>query len=114
MTPQISGLLPGCELVRFGTCGAEEFEQMDDRIYRGARGNSQIIVKPATGYEFRFDITINAYRAVKVFAVKRTFTALIVCETDADLGYCETISKMPVTLSITETTPVPTPPEVKP
>lgn len=79
--------------------------QVGESIYKGAAGFSLVVISPAAGYEFRYDVRTNAYRAAKIFDVKRTFTAVIACECDADLEYFEQISHMPVTVSITETTP---------
>ncbi len=112
MAIKVPGLPDGVECVRLGAAGAEEFTLVGESISKGARNGNNVVVTPAPGYEMRFDVRSNCYRATRVFDVKRTFTAVIVCEHEADMEYYEQISHMPVTLSITEN-PAPAPTETK-
>lgn len=54
----IPGTPEGVEIVRIGIAGPDEFELIGDHIEKGKREGSisQVIVKPAPGWAFRFDI----------------------------------------------------------
>lgn len=74
MNIQIPGLPEGVECVRIGTATADDYEitnsvHTDDppSITKGPRIGSatQIIVRPAAGWEFRFDIRTLSFRLVK-------------------------------------------------
>lgn len=82
-TPQlIAGLPVGIELVKFDTAGAEDYELISDNtgvhIMKGPRigAASGVIVKPAQGYSFRYDIRSMSYFAVKNIPPK-TITAVV-------------------------------------
>lgn len=104
MQQSIAGLMPGVELVRLGQCGAEEFEQVGDDLLKGPRGNSQIVVKPAVGYEFRFEIASNSYRPVRVLPAKRTFVIHLEASTQQDVAHIEAIKRLPSVVKFEETT----------
>lgn len=114
MENSIPGLLPGCELVRFGSCGADEFEQFGDHLLKGSRGGSQIIVNPAPGYKFIFDIENNCYRPVKVFTQPKTFNLDFTATSDDDMKTLELIRKLPGVGTIADTTPPPPEPPAEP
>jgi hypothetical protein len=109
MSPiQIAGLMPGCEFVRLGACEESEFEQFGDQVRKGTRaGGTQVIVKPSEGWEFKYDVRTNHYRPVQLFPVPREFTVVLKLESGDDLAALDTISHMPITVSVTETTPKP-------
>ncbi len=98
----IDGLLPGVEFVRIGTCGPEEYEQHGDHLLKGARSVSQVIVKPATGFEFRYEITSNCYRTVRVLPAKQTFIIEMEVNTADDLRNVEAIKRLASVISVTE------------
>lgn len=98
----ILGLLPGCELARIGMCEPDEFEQMDNYLLKGARGCSQVVVKPAPGYEFQYEIVINAYRPVKMLPTKRIVVARFAVTNEAQMDALQGLTKHPTFLSLTE------------
>lgn len=71
MSIQIPGLPEGVLCARIGQCEDGEFELHGDHIEKGARGFSQIVVAPADGYEFVFDMATNHYACVKKLATGR-------------------------------------------
>lgn len=104
MSTSIAGLLPGVECVRLGLCGPEEFSQIGDEIKKAQPG-PQVIVKPLEGYEFKYSIASNSYRAVRTLAAKRTFTVSIEVATEEDLAHVEACKRLPGVVSVIETTP---------
>lgn len=104
----IAGLLPGVECVRLGLCGPEDFSQVGDEIKKAQPG-PQVIVKPAEGWIFKFDMAWNCYRAVKTLATKRTFTLVYEAEDEQAVAVFEKLKDNPHVVSVTETTS----PEVK-
>ena len=69
--PPVAGLPIGVELVKFGAATADDYELVNElsgtKIYKGPRvgAASGVIVKPADGYAFRFDIRSLSYFVVK-------------------------------------------------
>ena len=64
----LPGLPEGVEALRFGATAAGEFGIDCAGSIRARESlSSGLVVKPAPGYEFRYDVTRDAYRAVKVF-----------------------------------------------
>lgn len=102
---QITGILHGVELVRLGTCDVSEFEQHGDEIRKGPRGTSQVVVKPAEGWSFRFDILSNCYRPVRTLPVKRTFVIRLEANTQEDVAHIEAIKRLACAVNFEETTP---------
>src|ERR1700722_19218456 len=82
INPPVAGLPTGVELVRLGTASTEDYELVNDsngvHIYKGPRvgAASGVIVQPADGYSFRFDIRSMAYFTVKNIDPK-TITATV-------------------------------------
>lgn len=65
MPLQIPGLPEGVLCVRIGQAKPEEFQMHGEAIRKGTSvGASQVIIAPAEGYEFVYDITINRYRCI--------------------------------------------------
>jgi hypothetical protein len=80
----IPGLPEGIDVVRIGIAKVEEFEiinQIDGsvRIVKGRREgtNTQVIVKPADGFAFAFDIRTLSYNIVKLLTQPREITATL-------------------------------------
>lgn len=107
MPLHIPGLLPGVEAVRLGVCGPNEFEQNGSRILKGARGSSQVVVRPLDGWEFRFSISENCYRPVKVMQAKRAFSVSLEASTEDDMRAIDAIKRLSCLVNIAETTPQP-------
>ncbi len=66
----LPGLPEGVEAVRWGKHGKGEFFACGKGIFgqdSGLTDEPDLVVRPAPGYEFRYDVTRDAYRAVKVF-----------------------------------------------
>lgn len=81
---KIEGLPEGVELVRIGVCGPEEFEVTNDPtnenppiISKGPRqgSNTQVIVRPAPGFKFSFDIRGYHFQIEKLLAQPREIAA---------------------------------------
>ncbi len=102
MATDILGLLPGCELVRLGQCGPEEFEQHGEALYKGARFGSHVVVRPAAGWEFRFDIENNCYAPSKLLPSPRVFCVRVSARNEADVEAISRFKDNPRFLSITE------------
>ena len=98
----VAGLLPGVDLVRIGVAEADEFEQVGDRLFKGPRGMSQCVVRPAKGYTFKFEIESNAYAPVKELPAKRTFTICFEAEDDWGLKRLDKIRQVLGVVSVTE------------
>jgi hypothetical protein len=98
----IAGLLPGCEFVRIGQADPTEFEQVGDRIYKGERGMSQVVVKPAAGYRFLFDILNNCYAPVRDLPAKKSFVIRFEAEDEWGLKRLYQIGQVLGVVSITE------------
>ena len=116
MTTSIAGLLPGVEMVRIGTAGPEEFEQVGDSLLKGPRGMSSVIVKPADGWSFVFDIKANVYRPVATLASRKIFLIQFEATTKTDLDHLEAIKRMPGVTGVKDVTDeaVPITPETTP
>lgn len=67
----IPNLPDGCIVVRVGAAYAGEFELLGDDIVKASRpSSSAVIIKPADGYTFIYDIQKNTYAAAKAVAPK--------------------------------------------
>lgn len=102
MTTKIAGLLAGCEFVRIGVCEPDEFEQHGDVLWKGARGTSQIVVKPAAGFEFQWDIASNAYLPVQMFVSPRRFQIKFEARTNVDMVELAKLKNSPRVLDVEE------------
>jgi hypothetical protein len=72
MTFNIPNLPLGVTVTKLrASCAPEEFELVGDhrehKIYKGGRpaGTARVIVEPAKGWRFAFDLTANCYRCAK-------------------------------------------------
>lgn len=82
----IPGTPEGIEVVRMGIAGPDDFEIVGNSIQKGKREGtiSQVIVRPAKGWEFRFDARRYGLWPVKMldapaevtYELKFKFTAL--------------------------------------
>ena len=83
MTIPITGLPEGVEAYRFGYATNDEFEIIQEagavKITKGPRVGSktQVIVRPAAGWAFRFDARQYCYVPVKLLAAPVTVTAMV-------------------------------------
>jgi hypothetical protein len=79
----IPGMPEGVSAIRFGIASADEFELTmagdNPQIEKGVREGSisQLIVKPAEGYEFVYDIRRHTFRPVKKLAEPVTINAAV-------------------------------------
>jgi hypothetical protein len=70
-TPPVLGLPEGVQLLRIGAAEADDYELVSTggviQIFKGPRvgAASGVIVVPAEGYSFRFDIKTYSYYVVK-------------------------------------------------
>lgn len=65
MAIHIEATPAGVVVTRFGPCGPEEFELHGNEIWRGPRGQHQIVVVPAEGYKFVQKKGTPVFEAVK-------------------------------------------------
>jgi hypothetical protein len=98
----IGGLLPGLKLVRLGLATDDEYEQIGDRIVKGPRGWSQIIVEPLEGWKLIYDISADCYRAVKVLPEPRIFSVQFEARNEADLERLDKMRQMPGVTGVSE------------
>lgn len=77
--PEIKGLPEGVTCVRIGIATPDEYEIYGDEITKGARAGSitQIIVEPAPGWMFWYDIRSLSFRPVKKLAAPTSVTASV-------------------------------------
>lgn len=67
----IPNLPDGCVVLRVGSAYPNDFELLGDEIVKAVRpSSSAVIIKPADGYTFIYDIQKNTYAAAKAVAPK--------------------------------------------
>lgn len=76
---KIEGLPEGVELVRVGIPRADEFELYGTSISKGPRGDSvsQLVVRPAQGWEFKYDIRAYGYVPTLMLTKPLVMTATV-------------------------------------
>lgn len=86
---RIQGQPEGVEIIRIGIAKPDEFELIDGHIEAGTRegSTSQVIVRPAPGWAFKFSIAAYALIPVKMLPapIEVTYTVKfkVDCEQDA-------------------------------
>lgn len=82
-------------MVRIGIAGDDEYELIGDEIHKGKRNDSmsQLIVKPAPGYEIKFDIIAYKIIVVKVIAepVEVSYLVKFKFKTEQDKSATESV-----------------------
>lgn len=81
----LPGLPEGVEAVRLGITAPGEFGIDSTGTIRSHCWGG-LIVKPSPGYEFRYDITVDAYRAVKVFPQPVRVAVQFPANSDGDIA----------------------------
>lgn len=61
----IPDLPEGVEVSKIGRAGRDDYEWIEGKLSKGPRSNSQVIVRPAEGYEFVYNIMSNGYNVMK-------------------------------------------------
>ena len=61
----VPDLPEGVEIAKIGRAGQDDFELIEGKLFKGPRSSSQVIVRPAPGYEFVYNILNNGYSVVK-------------------------------------------------
>jgi hypothetical protein len=79
----LPGLPEGIVAVRFGTQNAGEFIYARQRIV-SCHGDVGLVVSPAEGYRFAFDMRQNAYVVVRDISGGREVTATFIFTNEAD------------------------------
>ena len=97
--PMIPGLPAGVKIVRIGLAGPNDYEFMGNKIYKGPRSGSQVIVTPNEGYEFAFGIEQNCYACRPKGAGAQTATLTFDISNPAHAAFVKGISTHPAVIS---------------